>query len=115
MLRLACCLRCTHCPAFVFLNPLHIAYFLAPSISVLNHMNKSIAAENSATLNGQKLLKWLKTKNQCFALISQLFTKRTVCLKEVGSGEGACPSPDYHKKTVPTQHPIFTPGPDNMT
>jgi len=25
-------------------------------------MNKSIAAENSATLNGQKLLKWLKTK-----------------------------------------------------
>jgi len=33
-------------------------------------MNKSIAAENSATVNGQKLLKWLKTKNECFAVIS---------------------------------------------
>jgi len=54
---------------------------------------KSIAAENSATLNGQKLLKWLKTKNQCFALISQLFTKCAVCSKGVGSGEGSCPLP----------------------
>ena len=32
----------------------------------------------------------------------------------VGSGEGACPSPDYRNKLfVPTQHPIFTPGPGN--
>jgi len=32
----------------------------------------------------------------------------------VGSGEEACPAPDYHNKLfVPTQHPIFTPGLDN--
>ena len=42
--------------------------------------DKSIAAENSATLKGQKLLKWLKTKNQCFALISDSFTERAVRL-----------------------------------
>jgi len=29
-------------------------------------MNKSIAAEYSATLNSQKLLKWLKTKKSMF-------------------------------------------------
>jgi len=34
----------------------------------------------------------------------------------VGSDKGACPSPDYRNKFmfVPTQHPIFTPGPDNV-
>jgi len=29
-------------------------------------MDKSIAAENPATLNGQNLIKWLKTKNLCY-------------------------------------------------
>jgi len=29
-------------------------------------------------------------------------------------GRGLAPSPDYHNSFfVPTQHPIFTPGPDN--
>ena len=57
-------------------------------------MNKSIAAENSATLNGQNLVKWLKNKNECFALISDLFSERAVRLnylifEGVRSGEGA--------------------------
>jgi len=33
----------------------------------------------------------------------------------VASGEGACPSADCRNKLLfaPTQHPIFTPSPDN--
>jgi len=31
-----------------------------------------------------------------------------------GLGTGLAPSPDYRNKLVPTQHPIFTPGPDNI-
>ena len=35
---IACCWRCAHCPTYVFLNPQHMEYFFAPSISVLNHI-----------------------------------------------------------------------------
>jgi len=41
--------------------------------------------------------------------------KRSIVIGWVGTGEGACPSSDYRNKIlfVPTQHPIFTPNPDN--
>jgi len=78
-------------------------------------MKKSIVAENSATLNDQNLLKWLKTKNQCFAVISDLFTERAVRLNFLIFGkdvwEGACPYPDYRNKLTlsPPNTPFLLP------
>ena len=45
-------------------------------------MNKSIAAENAATLRDQNILKWLKTKNLCYKQYIYVFWRQTVCLSK---------------------------------
>jgi len=43
-------------------------------------MNKSIAAENAATLRDQNIQKWLKTKNLCYKQYI-CFWRQTVFIK----------------------------------
>jgi len=68
-----------------------------------------------------KFAKVAGNQKSMFAVTSDLFTERAVHLNFLifsrgwGLRTGLAPSRDYRNKLifVPTQHPIFTPGPDN--